>query len=175
MQDRAHDCESHLKQHFATAEKPFHFVDSGLSNAYLIGIKYFTCEECGEQMRAEIPAIKPLMRLIARDLVVNPESLSGEEIRFLRKRAGIKSSAFAKLLGVESETLSRYENGKQVASESIDKLIRFAYALNCDDVELSNTTKQLIQTALREWKQREMNSKIVLKMEDNEWSEAMAA
>lgn len=174
MHDRKHDCGAYFREHFATEKEPFHFVDSGLSNVYLIGVKYFICTECG-RIRAEIPAIKPLMRRIARDLVVNPESLSGEEIRFLRKRAGMKSAAFAKLLGVEAETLSRYENDKQVAAESVDKLIRFAYALNCDDVELSNTTKELIQSALIEWRARDMGSRIVLKMEDREWSEAVAA
>jgi putative zinc finger/helix-turn-helix YgiT family protein len=174
MQNREHDCGAHFIEHFASETEPFHFVDSGLSNVYLIGIKYFICSECGK-VRAEIPAMKPLMRRIARDLVVNPDSLSGEQIRFLRKRAGMKSAAFAKLLGVEAETLSRYENDKQVAAEPVDKLIRFAYALNCDDVELSNATKQMIQTALMEWKARDAGSRIVLKIEDREWSEAIAA
>lgn len=174
MQDREHDCGGHFAERFATENEPFHFVDSGLSNVYLIGIKYFVCEKCGNT-RVELPAIKRLMRRIARDLVVSPESLSGEEIRFLRKRAGIKSSAFAKLLGVEAETFSRYENGKQTASESIDKLIRLAYALNCDDLELSATVKQTLQTAMMKWRKRQADSKIVLRMEGSEWSEALAA
>lgn len=172
-----HDCKAHFKEHFATEDEPFHFVDSGLSNVYLIGIKYFTCEECGEVL-AEIPAVKPLMRLIARDLVVSPESLSGEEIRFLRKRANMKAADFSKLVGVEAETFSRFENGKQAASEPIDKLIRLAYALNCDDAELSEKTRKILVAALMEWKKRkkhEMESKRVLKIEDNEWSDAIAA
>lgn len=173
MQGREHDCGAHRVEHFATEDVPFHFVDSGLSNVYLVGIKYYTCE-CGRVL-AEIPAIKPLMRLIARDLVTRPESLSGEEIRFLRKRAGMKSADFAKLLGVEAETFSRYENGKQVASESVDKLIRLAYALNCDDAELSETVRRTLQLALLEWKKREMQSNIVLMMKNNEWIELEAA
>ncbi len=31
-----------LTEHFATDDQPFHFVDSGLDNVYLVGIKYFT-------------------------------------------------------------------------------------------------------------------------------------
>src|SRR5258708_15270111 len=69
----------------------------------------FECE-CGE-VAAEIPAIMPLMQLIARDIVAQPTSLSGDEIRFLRKRLGKKQLDLAKELGVEAETLSRYENG----------------------------------------------------------------
>ena len=168
-----HDCKMTRKEHLATDSEPFHFVNSGLSNVYLVGIKYFTCE-CGEVV-AEIPAIKSLMRLIARDIVASPESLSGEEIRFLRKRAGIKSANFAKLIGVEAETFSRFENDKQSPSEPVDKLIRLTYALNCDDVEFSEHAMNLLRAALEEWRKRKLQSKIVLKMQNNEWSEALAA
>src|SRR5216684_1578854 len=86
----------------------------------------FECE-CGE-VAAEIPAIMPLMQLIARDIVAQPTSLSGDEIRFLRKRLGKKQLDLAKELGVEAETLSRYENGHLQISEPNDKLLRLYYA-----------------------------------------------
>ena len=168
-----HNCKAHLKEHLATEDEPFHFFDSGLSNVYLIGIKYFTCE-CGRVI-AEIPAIKPLMRLIARDLIGSPVSLAGDEIRFLRKRLGMKATQFAKILGVEAETISRFENDKQPPSESLDKLIRLTYAVNSDDIELSEHVRRVIQQALSDWKRREGESRIVMKMEHNEWSEALAA
>jgi len=176
---REHDCNAHWKEHAATEREPFHFVDSGLSNIYLAGIKYFTCSECGRTI-AEIPAIKQLMRVIARDIVFNPVSLSGEQVKFLRKRVGKKSADFAKLLGVEAETFSRYENGKQQPAESIDKLIRLVYALNCDDAPLLERTRSALYSALMEWRKRELKkkaskSKIVLQMRNNEWSESQAA
>jgi len=64
-------------------------VDCGLSDVYLVGIRYFVCE-CGETV-AEIPAIRQLLSLIARDLVEKPKALAPEEIRFLRKRLGKKT------------------------------------------------------------------------------------
>ena len=65
------------KEYFATEEKPFHFVDSGLDNVYLIGIKYFV-DENGHKI-AEIPALQQLMQLIARDIVLSPWQATWEE------------------------------------------------------------------------------------------------
>src|SRR5579872_5437797 len=91
------------KEYLATIKKPFHFVDSGLPNVYLVGIRYFVYED--GRTSAEIPAISQLMRLIARDLVEKPQALTGCEIRFLRKRLGKKQMDFAKELGLRPETL----------------------------------------------------------------------
>jgi DNA-binding transcriptional regulator YiaG len=100
---------------FATEEAPFHFIDSGLDNVYLVGIKYFIKED--GSITAEIPAIKQLMQVIARDLLYSETTLRGQEIRFLRKRLGKKATDFAHLLRIEAETLSRIENQKQDASD----------------------------------------------------------
>ena len=35
---RNHDCQDCRVEKLATVEEPFHFVDSGLPNVYLIGI-----------------------------------------------------------------------------------------------------------------------------------------
>jgi DNA-binding transcriptional regulator YiaG len=58
---------------------------------------------------AEIPAIRQLLSLIARDLMEKPKALAPEEIRFLRKRLGQKQVDFANQIGVRPETLSRFE------------------------------------------------------------------
>jgi len=168
-----HDCQTYRTEQFATAEEPFHFIDSGLPNVYLIGIKYFVCD-CGSIV-AEIPALKPLMRLIARDLVESHESLTGDEVRFLRKRLGKKASDFAKEVGIEPETLSRMENGKQGISEQLDKLIRLFYAVSANDSELLEQVKKMISSWLASWTARNVDTKIVKRIEDNEWSNAIAA
>lgn len=165
--------ESLRAEHLATDENPFHFVDSGLPNVYLVGIKYFTYED-GRSV-AEIPAIKQLMKLIARDLIERPDSLSGAEIRFLRKRLGKRAVDFAKDLGVEAETLSRYENDWNQPSESVDKLIRLLYAVSSDDPELSHQIKPIMESLLAAWKAGPKEVKIVKKIDNNEWSDVPIA
>lgn len=168
-----HNCATSRTEAFATAENPFHFTDSGLPNVYLIGIKYFTCE-CGRVV-AEIPAVKQLMKLIARDLVESSQSLAGPEIRFLRKRLGRKAIEFSKELGVSAETLSRLESGKQALTEPMDKLIRLVYAASSEDIDLMRCVMNTIQSWLMAWSVRVADQKIVKKIDDNEWSNALAA
>ena len=59
-----HQCSRKTrKEIWATSDSPFRFVDSGLSDVYLVGIRYFECE-CGKIV-AEIPAVgscSPLSR-----------------------------------------------------------------------------------------------------------------
>src|SRR5258708_1897130 len=136
-----------LQEKKATAESPYHFVNSGLPNVYLIGIKYKVCPVCGEQS-ADIPAIKQLMQVIARAIVDNEASLTGAEIRFLRKRLGKKSSELAKLVGVSVEQVSRWENDHNPPGGSADRLIRIYYAMLSGDRKLRDKMNREIESWL---------------------------
>jgi DNA-binding transcriptional regulator YiaG len=161
-------------EHLATAEEPFHFASSGLPNVFLVGIKYFTYDD--GKVVAEIPAIKQLMKLIARDLIERPESLSGEEIRFLRKRLGKRAIDFSRELGVDAATLSRLENGKQEPGESLDKLIRLVYAVTSDDSTLVDQIKPMLNSLLASWKTWPSDGRIVKKIDDHHgWSDVSLA
>lgn len=168
-----HRCTESRVEHLATREEPFQFADSGLSYVYLIGIKYYTCE-CG-RVTADIPAVKELMQLIARDLLRKPSSLTGEEIRFLRKRLGKKQADFAKEIGIEPETLSRYENDKLAVSETADKLIRLYFIVFAEDDQNLLTARKALQDLLAEWRVTSGPKKIVAKVTDNEWEEVSQA
>ena len=126
------ECLKTAVERTATLESPYHFVDSGLPNVYLVGIKYYVCKACGKQS-AEIPALKDLMVKIAQLVVQQESALSGAEIRFLRKRLGKKSSDFSKIIGVTAEQMSRWETKNTARSESADKLIRVFYCLLSGD------------------------------------------
>lgn len=168
-----HDCEDFSRQARATLSEPYHYVECGLHNVYLAGIRYWTCKHCGNQY-AEIPAINELHRLIARTLVCQPALLRGEEMRFLRKRLGKRSSDFAAILGVVPETYSRFENDKQEPSATYDHLVRLYYALNSDDVELSRVARSVIDAVL-EAKKKAKRPRIAVAMQDNEWRAAPQA
>lgn len=163
----------HRVEKFATSENPFHFVDSGLPNVYLVGIKYFVCE-CGNIV-AEIPAVKQLMQLIARDIVESPFDLTGAELRFLRKRLGKKASEYAQLLACAPETLSRIENGKQQITLQTQKLAKLSYCLFSEDSHLVECAKSILLSILEEIRNKH-KKKIVLEMDANqEWRELKAA
>lgn len=162
------------KEYLATEKKPFHFVDCGLDHVYLVGIKCFVGED-GESI-AEIPALEKLMQLIARDVVLSPRDLTGEEIRFLRKRLGKKASEYCSYLGIEPETLSRIENGKQTLSNQGQKLARLSYCVYSADLHLVECARSIFQSILEDIDRSQKKRRIILKMGKNqEWQEVQAA
>jgi len=134
---KPHDCRKNRKEQKVTAEAPYLFHDAGLPNAYLIGIKVFVCSRC-ERIAAEIPAVDELMNALARVLVQKTSPLTGKEVRFLRKRLGLKATELAAMLSVTPEQLSRWENEHNGMGGSIDRLIRLAYAFLSGDKKLKD-------------------------------------
>jgi DNA-binding transcriptional regulator YiaG len=143
-----HDCKVHAQEHRATAENPYRFLDSGLSNVCLVGVKYWICAHCNRQA-AEIPALEQLMSVIAKTVVMKPALLNGEEIRFLRKRAGKKATDFAELINKTPEHFSKLENDQLPLQEDTDKLIRLTYGMLSGDEKLLLSIMAKVEEWLR--------------------------
>ena len=159
-----HDFEERV----ATLKAPYHFVDSGLPNAYLAGIKYRVCRQC-EKQSADIPALKQLMQSIARAVVSSEGPLTGPEIRFLRKRLGLKASAFARIIGVTNEQVSRWENGQNQPEQSADKLIRIFYCVLSRDRALRHKVDENIESWLTGLTGEGPASSIRARLRNREW------
>ena len=134
-----HECRKFLRPKKATQTLPYRFVNSGLPNVYLSGIRYFVCSKCGNQA-AELPAVLRLLDAIAVAIVEKNGPLSGSEILFLRTHLGLRAADFAATVGVTPEQVSRWENGHNPPEKSTDKLIRLVV---CARSNLS--TKSVIQ------------------------------
>ena len=104
-------CGGALVPERSTIEKPYRFVESGLSNIYLAGVTVHHCTSCREY-DVEIPKLGPLMDVIAGNLLRKPGLLTGQELRYLRKHTGFQAQELAALLRINPAHLSRVENGK---------------------------------------------------------------
>ena len=105
----------------------YRYKESGLDNVYLENTPVYKCK-CG----ISFPSIFRLPRLnelIAEALLGKPGLLDGKEIRFIRKNMGLSSKDFAKKLGIEKTTLSKWENDTQQHRESYDRFIRSLYLI----------------------------------------------
>jgi len=100
------------------------YVESGLSNVFLKGVDVRKCSKCGEDEVA-IPNVTGLHKCLARMIVARKSAMTREEFRFLRQFLGRSSQAFAKLLDVTPETVSRWQNGQHEIPRSVDLLVRF--------------------------------------------------
>lgn len=117
-------CGGALAVRKTTAERPYRYEMSGLDNVLLAGIDVRECKKCGATTPI-IPKIADLHRAIVKYLIFKKGPLTGKEIRFLRKNAGITANNFAALLGIDPAHLSRIENGKtDTLGPATDKLAR---------------------------------------------------
>ena len=85
-----------------------------------------------------------------------PLKLSGKEIRFLRKAADWTAKQLAEIIGVTPESVSRWENGKEVVGPTSEKLLRImtvmhlterAPAIDRDLDELLNMRIQSVRSS----------------------------
>lgn len=138
-----HDCRLSLVEKLATTEAPYHFGDSGLSNVYLTGVKYYVCGVCQRIAKVEIPAITELMNAIAGAIVNKTSALRGKEVQFLRKRLGLKATDFARFIDASPEQLSRWENERNELSGAMDRFIRLAYTFISRDEGLRSLMEKV--------------------------------
>lgn len=124
MSTKCYECGTVMKEKKIT----HHYKESGLDNVYLEGVSEFVCPECKARF-VDMPRPVQLHIVLAIALSFRKSMLTGPEIRFMRKEVGMTGKAFAEFIGVNSVTLSRWENAPDDANkeESNDRLIRFAF------------------------------------------------
>lgn len=124
---KCRSCGIEMKQIKATIYSPYRYDLTGLKNVFLAGIAVYECAKCRKEVPI-IPRAGKLHRVIARLLLDKPALLTGDEIRFLRKNAGISAKDFAAQLQTSAEHLSRVENGHYPSlGPTADKFARPAH------------------------------------------------
>jgi putative zinc finger/helix-turn-helix YgiT family protein len=107
----------------STRRGDYQYLESGLPNVTLLDIELLTCDDCDEEM-ASIPRLEELHRVLAFAIATHPARLVGTEIRFLRKYLGWSGKDFAATMGVQPETVSRWENDRERIGLVSDRLLR---------------------------------------------------
>ena len=105
----------------------YQYTSCGLPNVTLEGIEVRRCGKCGET-EAVIPNVEGLHRALARGVVRQKARLAPTEIRFLRKFLGLSGVEFARHVGVEPETVSRWESGAARMGATAERLLRWFVA-----------------------------------------------
>ena len=85
------------------------------------------CPKCGT-WEVVIPKPNALERTIAAEVIRKTSPLAGPEVTFLRRCLGLNGRELARALGIEGETLSRYEHGTLRVQPQVDRLMRMMVA-----------------------------------------------
>lgn len=113
----------------ASRRENHRYTASGLTNVVLLDLEVRTCPGCGESAIV-IPHIESLHREIAMVIIKRPGRLAPQEIRLLRKWRGWSGADFARHMGVDPATVSRWESveNPQSMGPVADRLLRLAVA-----------------------------------------------
>jgi putative zinc finger/helix-turn-helix YgiT family protein len=87
-------------------------IDEGGVIIKLEGVRIFECPN-GDPAVHAIPKMEALFHRVALELARKPQRLMPEEIRFLRKHLGLSSREFARKMGVDHTTVSKWERRDQ--------------------------------------------------------------
>jgi putative zinc finger/helix-turn-helix YgiT family protein len=120
---RGKDRCSNCGQPASRIRRNYLFRESGLSNAVLKDIQIVTCDHCGNEDPI-IPRLSEVIRVLASATVRKPRPLTGQDVRFLRKQMDMNGETFARHLGVDKTTLSKWENDQIPIGANSDRLIR---------------------------------------------------
>jgi|HubBroStandDraft_6_1064221.scaffolds.fasta_scaffold399799_2 transcriptional regulator with XRE-family HTH domain len=131
-------------------------VIGGLPVILLKAVEITRCGSCHEVLSKKIPNLQKLIAAMAIVRVSDPLKLRGEDIRFLRKAMNWTGKEMAAALGVSPETVSRWENGKDLIGVANEKLLRFivgteleesAPAIDFDAQQISNMRIESVRPA----------------------------
>jgi hypothetical protein len=104
-------CSAQLETRTASAERPYHYTESGLDCAYLVGVEVWRCSKCDVESGA-IPDIDGLHRLVAEALLDQHVPLTPREFMYLRKEALIGLPELSRRTGVEREVFQAFESAE---------------------------------------------------------------
>lgn len=100
-------------------------IDEGGVTITLDDVRIFSCKACGVETPA-IPKMEALFREVARTLATKRQRLMPQEIRFLRKHLGLSGRDFARKMGVDHTTVSKWErvDDPQAMGAVAERLLR---------------------------------------------------
>jgi putative transcriptional regulator len=155
--------ESHWQLQGEAMREPLHYPDCGLDNIYLLnGYEVFKTPY-GDGVA--VTNVDGLRQAIAWHLATHKKLLDGKEIRFLRKEMDLTQSELGKCLGVDAQTVARWEKGEHNINGPAERLLRALYVEHVhgklsvhellsmlDELDALLCSRQVFETTEEGWK-----------------------
>lgn len=125
----------------------------GLLNIYLHN--GFQIEGEGEEQTIAYKNLDGLYDAIARAIAIRSITLTGPELRFMRKRLGMTQQEIGALGGKSGQVAAKWEKGSLPVPLAEGKLIRLAWLTKYSRVDLFAAVRQLLHdSTLTGWSER---------------------
>lgn len=103
----------------------YHYKESGLSNVHLDN--GYSLEQIDGETFLSIEDVDGLHQQLAMDIVQLKTALNPQQFRFLRIELDLSQKKLADLLGVDVQSVARWEKGQTALPRSSDMLLRLLY------------------------------------------------
>lgn len=141
----------------------YHFTDGGLRNIWLLN--GYTMQDTPYGKAVSFQDGDGLIRAICLALTRKAGRLTGAELRYIRASGFLMSQpSMAKLLGVDGQTVARWEKSGKVPKWA-DKLVRLLYTAHADGHETVRAAVDRINDV-----DRLVNQRITLKATRRGWA-----
>ncbi|MEM6780294.1 MAG: transcriptional regulator [Pseudomonadota bacterium] len=123
----------------------YHYTESGPDNVWLLD--GYTIHQIDGEEAVSINDMDNLHKAIGKVIATSQNKISPKEIRFLRVEMGLSQKNLAACLGVEAQTIARWEKNECAIPGPAERLLRAFYLEhndgNTDIVELCNKFAEL--------------------------------
>ncbi|MGI9276235.1 MAG: helix-turn-helix domain-containing protein [Endozoicomonas sp.] len=140
-----------------------HYTECGLSYVYLEN--GFVQDSIEGEEYVGIDDIDSLHETIGRFVVDKQSTLEGQEVRFLRIEMNMSQKGLGALLGVEDQTIARWEKDQTAIPRTADVLLRSLYL---ESINRESHIGHLLKV-LAESETREAMQDLRLREVENQW------
>ncbi|WP_281546223.1 helix-turn-helix transcriptional regulator [Grimontia sp. SpTr1] len=147
----------------------YHYTECGLDNVYLQS--GFEVEEYEGEEYISFEDFEGLHQAIAHAITDKPSGLTGDEFKFLRKELNQSRRILGELVGLDQQTIGRWENGDSPIPKWADAYIRQLYL---ESIEESSSLSLMLQS-LAEKEAEEAMKDMFFDLEDCHWVERETA
>ena len=106
-------------------ENLYHYTESGLDNIYLVNGVVQTKTPYGEVTKIE--HMEQLHATIGSIICGESNLINNKEFRYLRVEMGLSQKNLGEFMGVDSQTIARWEKGETDIKGPADRMIRVLY------------------------------------------------
>lgn len=148
----------------------YHYTECGLPNVYLKN--GYTLEEVDGEEYLSIDDMHGLHIAIGSNLATKPHPLTGAELRFLRETFNHSRRALGDIMGVDQQTVGRWEKNESAIPKAVDLLMR---QLFLESIEEDSSIRFLLDKLAETEAEAIMCDLVVLEEQNNHWLRVMSA
>jgi DNA-binding transcriptional regulator YiaG len=106
-------------------QEPYHYTECGLDDVYLVS--GYECETTEYGETVSIKKADELHAAIGFYLATEEKTLTGKELRFLRKEMGLTQAELGQYVGLDAQTVARWEKDQYPITSAADIVVRLLY------------------------------------------------